>query len=81
MLFNKAIASLKHLVFGRTFSGKLARKGYLFILPAVVYFSLVYFYPCLNRSSSPSSGWEWADPHSLSASQPTKTSLAIPCSG
>jgi ABC-type sugar transport system permease subunit len=45
MLFNKAIASLKHLVFGRTFSGKLARKGYLFILPAVVYFSLVYFYP------------------------------------
>ena len=27
MLFNKAIASLKHLVFGRTFSGKLAAKA------------------------------------------------------
>ncbi len=35
----------KELLSGKTFSGKHARIGYAFVLPAVIYFVLVYFYP------------------------------------
>jgi multiple sugar transport system permease protein len=45
MELNKKLASFKGLLFGKTFSDKRARIGYAFVLPAVLYFVLVYFYP------------------------------------
>lgn len=45
---NKKMVSLKGLLFGNTFSDKRARIGYAFVLPAVIYFALVYFYPLLQ---------------------------------
>ncbi len=36
------------LLCGKTFSGKRARIGYAFVLPAVIYFLLIYFYPLLQ---------------------------------
>lgn len=37
--------SFKGLFFGNSFSEKRSRIGYAFVLPAVIYFVLVYFYP------------------------------------
>ena len=37
--------TIKGLFLGQTFSDKRARIGYAFVLPAVIYFLLVYFYP------------------------------------
>ena len=41
----KKTGSFKNLIFGNTFSDKRARIGYAFVLPAVLYFMIVYFYP------------------------------------
>ena len=38
----------KGLFNGKTFAGKRARIGYAFVLPAVLYFMLVYFYPLVK---------------------------------
>ena len=38
----------KGLINGKTFAGKHARSGYAFILPAVLYFVLIYYYPLVQ---------------------------------
>lgn len=45
MELRNKIGSLKGLFIGKTFADKQARIGYAFVLPAVIYFMLVYFYP------------------------------------
>lgn len=38
----------KGLFNGKTFAGKRARSGYAFVLPAVLYFVLIYYYPLVQ---------------------------------
>lgn len=45
---NKRVESFMGLIFGKTFADKRARIGYAFVLPAVIYFIFVYFYPLLQ---------------------------------
>lgn len=40
--------SWKGLFNGKTFAGKRARSGYAFVLPAVLYFVLIYYYPLVQ---------------------------------
>lgn len=44
----KKSGSFKGLLFGNSFSDKRSRIGYAFVLPAVIYFVLIYFYPLLQ---------------------------------
>lgn len=48
MELKNRMGGYKGLLFGKTFADKRARIGYAFVLPAVLYFMLVYFYPLLQ---------------------------------
>ncbi len=48
MGFTNGKVGFKELFSGKTFSGKQARIGCAFILPAVFYFVMVYFYPLMQ---------------------------------
>ena len=48
MELKNRMGGFKGLLFGNTFADKRARIGYAFVLPAVIYFMLVYFYPLLQ---------------------------------
>lgn len=48
MELNNRMGAFKGLLFGKTFADKRSRIGYAFVLPAVLYFILVYFYPLLQ---------------------------------
>lgn len=48
MELKNRMGGFKGLLFGKTFADKRARIGYAFVLPAVLYFILVYFYPLLQ---------------------------------
>ncbi len=48
MELKNRMGGFKGLLFGNTFADKRARIGYAFVLPAVIYFMIVYFYPLLQ---------------------------------
>jgi len=48
MELKNRMGGFKGLLFVKTFADKRARIGYAFVLPAVLYFILVYFYPLLQ---------------------------------